>query len=149
MKQLDKQAFIEAKAKGKNNTEAALEAGAINRTAAYKAGYRLSKNVDIQKRINKSLNKSGITLENLLQVYIDAMQAEKMDRETGDITIDYTTRMKAADKLFKLSGIETQLNQQNPTSQNMPLTDYSEINGALKSGDTVELQRAVFRKADG
>jgi hypothetical protein len=148
MKQLDKQAFIEAKAQGKNNTDAALQAGAISKTAAHKAGYRLSKDVDIQKRITKALNKTGVTLEKLLQVYTDAINAESMDRETGEITPNYNVRMKAADRLLNLSGIEHQLKNQNPMSQNITHQSSTELVHALKGGDEIELQRAVFRKGE-
>lgn len=148
MTKLNKTKFIEAKAQGKNNTEAALIAGAANKQAAHKAGYRLNKVVDMQKTIDKALSKKGITLDNLLQVYVDALQAEQTDRLTGEISVNHTMRMKAADKLLDLSGIITQLKHQNPMSQNITTTDYKEIQGALKSGDEVELVKATFRKTE-
>lgn len=148
MKQLDKQAFIEAKAQGKNNTEAALEAGAINKVAAYKAGYRLSKDTDIQKRITKSLTKSGVTIESLLQIYIEATQAEATDRETGEITPNYNVRMKAADKLLDLSGIQTRLKSETHGSHNTVITDTKELQRAIDQGDYIEMQRIALAKPD-
>lgn len=148
MKQLDKQKFIEAKAIGKNNTEAALQAGAKNRIAAHKAGYRLSKDTMVQKQIDKAIKKADIDLSDLIAVFTDAMKAEKIDRITGEISIDYSTRMRAADRLLDLSGITTRLKDKTSESHNITEQGSKEIQAAMKAGDTVELQRAVFRKAE-
>src|SRR5271165_6313938 len=133
MKQLNKQKFIEAKVKGKNNTQAALKAGAIKKTAAYKAGYRLNKDIDIQKRITRAVNKQGINLDDLLKIYTDATKAEKIDTGTGEVFTDHTTRMKAADKLLDLLGIQTRLKDKNPMSQNITQQSSKEIQAAFKA----------------
>lgn len=148
---LDKAKFIEAKVKGKNNTDAALAAGAKTKVAAYKAGYRLSKQTDIQKQLQKSFKKHNITIDGIMTVYAEAMKSEKVvivgkgEDAFADVTPDHVTRMKAADKFMDLMGINRS-SKENPTSQNITEQSSREIAQAMKAGDEVELQRAVFRK---
>ena len=148
MQQLDKSKFIEARLQGKNKTESALIAGASNKLAAQKAGYRLSKDLDVKKQVSKALKRHDIKIDTLIQVYAEALKAEKTDRITGEITIDHSTRMRASDKFMDLLGINTRPNTETATSHNISQQSNTEILGALKSGDEVELQRAVFRKAE-
>lgn len=144
---LDKNKFIEAKLEGKNNTEAALSAGAITKQAAHKAGYRLSKQPDIQKQLNKAIKRHNITVDKLMTVYAEAMMAEKVviigkgDDAFADPTPDHITRMKAADKFMDILGIKGQPKHQNIESHNITQQIPADL-------DEVELSRAVFRKSN-
>ena len=150
MSKLDKTKFLEAKAKGANNTTAALEAGATTKTAAYKAGYRLSKELNIQKRIDKAIKDNGIDLKYLISVYAFAAKATKttLIRETGEIVDsgipDHQVRMKAADKLLNLSGIEHRLNDKNRGSQNNIIEDKP--NWAVDLLDSENLKQVTLTK---
>lgn len=148
MSKLDKTKFLEAKAQGKNNTAAALQAGAITKQAAHKAGYRLNKELGIQNQINKAIKQNGVDIKYLIGIYVEATKAEITDRDTGEITPNYNVRMKAADRLFSLSGIEHQLKHENPMSPNTTPLDTKDIEAALRAGNIVEAQRLVFKKRD-
>lgn len=144
---INREIFIAEKAKGKNNTEAAMSAGSKNEKAAKQAGWRISKSIEIKQRIESHLKKQGIDIESLLQVYVEALQAEKTDAKTGGVYIDYSTRMRASDRLFNILGIETKGEVVKPMSQNIPEQVSEELKTAMKSGDEVELVKAVFRKS--
>jgi phage terminase small subunit len=151
---LDKTKFIEAKAEGKNNTEAALQAGSKTPRAARQAGYRLNRQPDIQKQLNKSIKRHNITVDLIMTIYAEAAKAEKVvivgkgDDAFADVTPDHMVRMKAADKFSDLLGINSRLKSQNTMSQNITQQMTPELQAAINSGDEVELQRAVFRKVE-
>lgn len=150
---LDRGKFVLAKTQGKTNKAAALAAGAKTEKAAEIAGWRMSKEIEVKQRIEKAVSKQGVQIEQLVKVYTDAVKANKttLVKETGEIVDsgipDHTTRMRAAERLFDILGIVTKGEVMNPLPKVIKVDTPKELVEAMKSGDEVELQRAVFTKA--
>lgn len=145
---LNKTKFLEAKAQGKNNTQAALAAGSKSTNAAEKAGWRLSNTVSVQRELQRAVKQSGITMQQCINVFADAMTADKQTTDDdGNIIFkpDYTTRMKAAERFMKLMGVDQAIDpamvQPAPTNQ---LKDKKLLQ-ALQEADEVQLLGAVFK----
>ena len=143
--------FVEEKLKGKSNTESAINAG-FSKRSAYNQGSRMMRKDEIKAQIQSPIQKvlitNKITAKKLIQPYLDALQANKtivMGKDEDsfvDIQPDHNIRMKAADKLLKLSGLEDQKNAQ-------PILNNQELIKALNDNvDDVELVKMTFSKKD-
>lgn len=133
---LNKVKFIEAKAAGANNTQAALAAGSTPK-GARRSGTRLSKDQKVQKAFQAALKRSGVKMDDLLDVYVGALKAEKtiVDKLTGEVwkDPDYATRMKAADKFMNLLGVNK------ASALEAPDIMSNAMKKALDNGDDVAL----------
>ena len=142
---LDKTKFIEARAAGENQTQAAIIAGAKPKNARV-AGTRLSKDHQVQRAFKRALKDSGVKLDDLIQVYVRALKAEKtiVDKITGEVwkDPDYATQMKAADKFMNFIGVNKQSSEPIPDGMNNAMRQ------ALAAGDDVALLALMKRRTD-
>lgn len=146
---MDKEAkYVEARLQGKNKQQSAMIAtGVKDKKVANVYAHRLERKPDVRKQINKAIKKRDITIDKLINVYAEAMQAVKVviigkgEDAFADPQPDHVTRMKAADKFMDLMGIKGQAKTENTTSHNIAQRIPANL-------DEVELSRAVFRKSE-
>jgi len=143
--------FIEAKLRGKSNTEAAKYAGYSQRSA-HITGSQLAKKPHIRNAILVTAEDLGITFEKAVKPIIEALEANKVisavsagdaNGSTMDFVDvpDHSTRLKAASMALDLLGMK---HGRKPDDKAKP----EDLGRVLQSGDEIELQRAVFRKGD-
>lgn len=148
-------AFIKSKLSGASNTAAAIQAG-YSKRSAHITGNQLIKKPHIRRALFLTLEDFGINLEAALKPIQDALTANKVisavsagdanGATTDFIDVpDHPTRLKAAGMTLDLLGMK---HGAKPTS--LPETPQMspELLAAMKSGNEVELQRAVWRKVD-
>jgi hypothetical protein len=146
--------FIEAKIAGKNDTQAAMYAtGTSNKKVANVQASRIKKSPVVQTEFDKLLKQQGITLKKALKPIGKGLIAQKTivhgkDGNDGFVEVvdDIEVQLKSSDRALKLLGITNQVKSENAQSHNMNEQITPELHAAMKSGDEVELQRAVFRK---
>jgi len=148
----DKEAkFIEAKLQGKSATEAAKIAG-YSHKSAHITGSALMKKEHIREALFVTLEDLGITFQKAVKPISEALQATKLivhgkDSEEGwtEEVPDYTNRLKASSMSLDLLGLKHGHSVNTPSA--VPDKMTPELQAAMKSGDEVELQRAIFRKS--
>lgn len=141
--------FVKARLKGKNKSQAALEAKPeISPVSAGKIGNRLSNSVNVQEALQKALQKHNITIDRTAQVVADALDAEKQNQFTGEINPDHTVRLKAADMAHGLMGLKGQKQDPGNPDRIDPGT-AKELAEAIRSGDEVRVTQAVWNTKHG
>lgn len=102
---------------------------------------RVIRSKAVQSELSKVLKKKGITLSKALQPVIDALLANKMDKN-GNIQPDHLIRLAASDRAVKL--IELTKPKEAPKENNL----RPELAQALLNGDIEEMQRIIFKTGD-
>jgi hypothetical protein len=105
--------YVKAKAEGKNDRHAVLDAGiTTNPASADVIGHRLSRNPNIQEAVAQALADAGITLPKAIQPIADGLEATRdvYDKEGNfiDSSPDHTTRLKASGMALDLMGARKQ-----------------------------------------
>lgn len=103
----DKHKFIQAKAQGMSNTQAALAANPkLSPKSAGNIGMRLSKQVDVQTALAKAFKKHDVTLESIIKVHSEAMNATRLELIDGiyhDSELpEHSTRLSAAKSAYSI-----------------------------------------------
>jgi len=103
--------FVKAKAEGKSDIDAGIEAGAKTKVAASKYANRMSKDVNVQEVLLRELEKQGVTPELIVKPVVKGLQAKRVVAIEGDFyqteVDDLDTQMKAHDRVVKLLGIKS------------------------------------------
>jgi hypothetical protein len=153
---MDKAKFIKAKAEGKTNKQAALEANPdLKPDSAEVVGSRLSKNPEIKLMIQKTAQQAmidaNISSDDLIQTLKEASTAVKPviygkgDDAVLDILPDWTARLKATDMLLKLQQAYTPTKEDEPVKQLQP-QDLEALKKRIDKGDVAALERIVFKE---
>jgi len=129
--------IVKLKAQGKKQGEIgkALYPNATPQSANTMISRELKK-VDVQQALQQALAKNNITIDTALKPIGDALQAEKQNQFTGEITADHTTRLQASKEALKL------LDVNNPPTT--PINN-EDILQAIKTKDTLKITQAVFK----
>lgn len=153
-KDIEEAKFVEAKLKGKSNTQAAMAAtGTTSVNVAKTQGYRLSTNVNVQQAILNTLEYQGIDYDRVTKPIAEGLEATKIivmgkgtDDSFVDVIPDWSARLKASDMALKLMGAYT---PPKPTDD-PPAADIitPEFKKALKARDVHALERIVFNSED-
>lgn len=141
--------FIQAKLAGKSATEAAKIAG-YSKKSAHISGSKLMKRSHIQEALFFTLEDLGITFQKAVKPITEALEATRVviigngEEAMADVQPDHNVRLKASSMALDLLGLKHGHSVSSPHS--IPDTMTPELQAAMKSGDEVELQRAIFRK---
>jgi phage terminase small subunit len=107
--------YVQAKAKGLSNTQAAMIAtGATSENSAKTLGHRLSTNVNVQEAVAAEFEKQGITMERIIAPIDRALDAQRVviygsgDDAFADVVDDHNVQLKAASMAAQLMGIGKQ-----------------------------------------
>lgn len=141
--------FVEAKLQGKNNKAAAMFAG-IPESSAKQRGYELIRRPQVREALGITLDQLGITFEAAVKPIKDGLTAMKVHSsltEPDSEVPDHAIRLSAAKLALQLLKEESAAITEKPNVAQYQLTE--EQMNALQGMDEVELQRAIFRKADG
>lgn len=151
--------FIKFKLAGESSTRAAKLAG-YSEKSAHVTGNALMKKPHIRDAVLVTLESLGITFQKAVKPVSDALGADKIVirkrtvvRENGDIgeeefvdtEPDHSVRLKASSMALDLLGLKH--GHSVNSSKSVPDKMSPELSNALKSGDEVELQRAIFRRS--
>src|SRR4051812_14320375 len=98
-----------------NVSKSMREAGYTEATA--KNPKNLMSSAKVQSELAAMLEEKGITLGRTLDVVDDALNAEKQNQYTGELSADHNTRLRAAKMVHDLMGIGT-----SPNTKPDPLT---------------------------
>lgn len=135
--------IVEAKARGLTNQQIA-EIEYPNATVASQ-GVLVSRELHKPnvaqyeaKVLGKLLEAHNVTKSQYIKNIGEAMQAEKMNSFTGEVTPDYTTRLSANKQAERFLKFETEENEEKRR--------LGEGIGDLSDMNEVELTKAVFRK---
>lgn len=83
--------FVKAKAEGKTDIQAGLEAGAKTPVAASQYANRMSKNVEVQEALYLALERKGLTPDDIMNPVADALHSDELDM-----------RLKGHDRAMKI-----------------------------------------------
>ncbi len=155
--------FVKAKIKGKNTTQAAIEAtGLTNKASAAVQGNRMLKNANVQEALQKALKRHDITIDKVLAPiskaltyqqrhveYKTTVKTKGKDKETITEPIitykdDLDMQLRGSDRAVKLMGLD----KQPETPVNVAPIDNEALMEAIRNGDMVTLQQIVFNKDD-
>ena len=104
--------------------------------------HKVIKATAVQTALQKALRKHKITFDRAIKPISDALGAEKVNEETGEITPDYNVQLKASAQALKL------INDDYPVQAENVQKSPPNLLKAIHNSDEVELQRIIFSKTD-
>lgn len=114
--------------------------------SAAKTPAKIRQSKTVQQLLAKALKKHKLTLDKAVKPIAEALEAEKMDNFTGEVSPDHNVRLKASAAALKLINPQpTKVIVEN--AANEPVNSEN-LAKALKNNDTVEMQRVIFSKSD-
>jgi phage terminase small subunit len=133
---------------GGNVSKAMRDAGYSVQTA--KSPSKLTSSAKVQSELAAMLEAKGITLNRTLDIVDDALNAERQNQYTGEVSADHNTRLRAAKMVHDLMGIGTSPNTKPdpltppPTHANPQTSE--ELAKALEQADEIKLNQIIFKK---
>jgi hypothetical protein len=133
---------------GGNKGKAMLDAGYSKAMA--KNPKKVFSAANVQSELAASLKAKGITLDKTLGILHDALDAERQNQYTGELSADHNTRLRAAKMVHDLMGIGTSPNTKPdpltpaPTHANPQTSE--ELAQALEQADEIKLNQIIFKK---
>ncbi len=121
---------------GGNATQAMLTAGYSPNTANTPA--KLTNSKAVKKQLNKLAKANNVTIEQYMMNLGQAMQADKMNNFTGEITVDHQTRLSANKQAERFLFNDKETDKRGITPE--------QLKELANESDEVKLTELVFKK---